>query len=204
VHEQPDGTLDGYVSYRVKQNWDFSIPGGEVRARDCIAADPEVEAALLAYLADIDLTASVTSWMRPVEDPFALRLTDWRRYKVEMVHDHLWVRILDVPAALVARRYESPGTLVLAVDDAFRPATSGRYRLEVADDGSAMCERAGDIDGDADLRLASPALGSLYLGDTAPSALARAGRLQPSSDDALAVADRVFPTTLKPYSTMGF
>ena len=130
MHEQPDGTIDGYVSYRIKQDWDFSIPGGEVRARDCVAADPEVEAALLAYLADIDLTATITSWMRPVEDPFALRLADWRRYKVEMVHDHLWVRILDVPAALSARRYESPGTLVLAVDDAFRPATSGRYRLD--------------------------------------------------------------------------
>jgi predicted acetyltransferase len=204
VHERPDGMIDGYVSYRVKQEWDFSIPGGEVRARDCISTDPEVEAAMLGYLADIDLTASVTSWMRPVEDPFARRLADWRRYKVEMVHDHLWVRILDVPAALSARTYESSGTLVLAVEDAFRPASGGRYRLEVSDNGKAACERVGDLDGDADLRLAGPALGSLYLGDCAPTALARAGRLTPASDVALARADRIFPTAIPPYSTMGF
>ena len=131
VHERDDGTVDGYVSYRVKQDWDFSVARSEVRARDCISADPEVEAALFAYLSEIDLTASITSWMRPVDDPFALRVADWRRYKVEAIHDHLWVRILDVPVALAARRYEAPGTVVLAVEDDFRPALAGRYRLEV-------------------------------------------------------------------------
>ena len=31
VHERDDGTIDGYVSYRVKQDWDFSVAGNEVR-----------------------------------------------------------------------------------------------------------------------------------------------------------------------------
>ena len=205
VHERGDGTIDGYVSYRIKQDWDFSVPRSEVRARDCIATDPEVQAALLAYLTEIDLTASITSWNRPVDDPFALRIADWRRYKVEAVHDHLWLRILDVPAALAARRYESGGSIVLAVDDAFRPALSGRYRLDVADDGSATCERLGDGDsGDADLTLGIAALGSLYLGDVSATQLSRAGRLTPGSDTALTAADRIFKTVVPPYCTMGF
>jgi predicted acetyltransferase len=205
VHERGDGTIDGYVSYRIKQDWDLSLPGGEVRLRDCISSDPEVTAALLEYVSQIDLTASVTSWNRPVEDPFALRLADWRRYRVETVHDHLWLRILDVPVALAARRYESGGALVVAVDDAFRPAVAGRYRLEVADDGIATCERVGKRDsGDADLTLGIAALGSLYLGDVSATQLARAGRLTAASDAALAAADRIFKTVVPPYCTMGF
>jgi predicted acetyltransferase len=204
VHERGDGTIDGYVSYRVKQDWDFSVPGGEVRLRDCISIDPEVTAALIAFVSEIDLTASITSWNRPVDDPFALRVADWRRYKVETVHDHLWLRVLDVPVALTARRYEGGGSLVIAVDDAFRPAVSGRYRLEVADDGSATCERVGDRDGDADITLGITGLGSLYLGDVSATQLARAGRLTASSEAALSTADRVFKTVVPPYCTMGF
>jgi predicted acetyltransferase len=203
VHERA-GVIDGYVSYRIKQDWDFSLHRSEVRTRDCVAADPEVEATLLAYLADIDLTTSVTSWARPVDDPFALRLADWRRYKVETVHDHLWARILDVPVAFSARRYDNPGTVVLAVEDAFRPAVGGRYRLTVDDDGIGTCERVGDLEGAADLRVDAPGLGSLLLGDVRPSQLVRAGRATASSPDVLTTADNIFPTATPPWSTMGF
>ena len=206
VHEDDDGRVDGYCWYRVKtQPPDAAGSRNEVQVWDLAATHPEVEAALLAYLADIDLSTSITGWFRPVDDPWPHRLADPRRYRVERVADHLHVRVVDVPAALAARTYGAPGPLVVAVDDGFRPPAGGRFRLDVADDGTAACERIGDsARGKADVRLDAAALGSLYLGDVTPSVLAAAGRLVASSADALRRADRAFRTDRAPFCTMEF
>jgi predicted acetyltransferase len=206
VHEDDDGVVDGYCWYRVKEvDTDDAVGRNEVQLWDLAAADAEVEAALLVYLAGIDLTTAVTGWVRPVDDPWPLRLADARRYRVDLVHDHLYVRLLDVPAALAARTYSAAGALVLAVDDRARPAAGGRFRLTVADDGTATCERVGGSPrGRADLRLDAAALGSLHLGGVAPSVLAAAGRLVASSPGALALADRAFLTARAPFCTQEF
>ncbi|MBA2283019.1 MAG: GNAT family N-acetyltransferase, partial [Acidimicrobiia bacterium] len=175
VHER-DGVVDGALSYRVKPASENGVARYEVKLRDVITADPEVEAELLTYAAEIDLTTTMTTFARPVDDPLPYRLVDSRRYRVDRILDHLYVRVLDVRTALTARTYEAPGSLVLDIDDPFLPAAGGRYRLEVADDGSATCERIDGGDGEAELRLDAAALGTLYLGDVAPSRLARAGR----------------------------
>ena len=107
------------------------------------------------------------------------------------------------------RRSRPAGTrrraaLVLAVEDAFRPPTAAATGSTVADDGTATCERVGDLDGgDADVTLGVAALGSLYLGDVSADPLARAGRLRPSTARS-ATADRIFTTAMPPYCTMGF
>jgi predicted acetyltransferase len=206
VHEDDTGTVDGYCWYRVKESDDEDgVARGRVKIWDLAAESPEVEAALLQYLASIDLTRSITTWTRPVDDPWPYRLADRRRYRVQLVHDHLYVRVLDVPAALSVRTYESPGALTLAVEDPFRPADGGVFRLEVSDEGKATCERVnGDGADRADLRLGATALGSLYLGDVAPSTLAAAGRLAPSDEASLRRADRIFPTARKPYCISEF
>ena len=206
LHESSAGDVDGVVHYRIKHHWgdDDAIARNEVQLGDVWAPDPEVEAALLVYLAEIDLTASVTTWARPVDDTFRLRLLDDRRYRVELIHDALYVRVLDVPAALTARSYETAGTAVLGIDDPFRPATSGRYRLET-DGDKASCERIGDLHGgDADVFLTVDTLGALYLGDVTVGQLADAGRVRSSSAEAVARVDRLFRTPRPPFCTMRF
>ena len=205
AHEDSAGAVDGYAFYRVKDEWDLNRPGGGVKLLDVCADDPEVESALLAFAADVDLTVSVETWARPLDDWWPLRLTDLRRYRVELIHEHLWVRILDVEAALSARTYEHSGEVVLGVDDPFRSATSGRYRLVVKDDGVGSCERIGSLhDGDADAFVGIDGLGALYLGDWRPSQLELGGRLRPSSDDALDRLDRVFASRRSPFCTTEF
>ncbi len=137
VHEAADGTPDGYVAYRVKEDWEGYRCRNQVRLEELAAAEPEVEATLWRYLLDIDLKETISARDRRVDDPMRFRFSDSRNYRVDEVGDHLWVRVVDVRAALEARTYESDGTLVLGVDDPFRPATSGRYRLEVGDGGAA-------------------------------------------------------------------
>jgi predicted acetyltransferase len=100
VHESRAGAADGYAAYRLKPSWtSHGIADGELVALAVVSADPEVEAALWAHLLGIDLVTRVTGTHRPVEDPLRWRLTDPRRMQVQHVLDHLWVRILDVPAA---------------------------------------------------------------------------------------------------------
>lgn len=206
VHEDDAGVVDGYCWYRVKsRDHGDAIGRREVQIWDLAATDPEVEAALLVYLAGIDLSTSITGWVRPVDDPWPLRLADSRRHRTHLVHDHLYVRVLDVAAALAARRYAAGGELTLAVEDPFRPATAGRFRLAIAGDGSATCERLADsAQGDADLRLDVAALGTLHLGDVAPSVLVAAGRLVAGSPDALALADLAFRGARAPFCTLAF
>ncbi len=43
--------------------------------------------------------------------------------------DNLWVRIIDLPAALTRRAYAGPVDVVLEVTDELLPANAGRWRL---------------------------------------------------------------------------
>ena len=83
---------------------------------------------------------SVELSVRPVDDHLRLRLNDFRRYRVRRMNDWLWVRLVDISAALSARSYTTEDTVTIEVDDGFRPANSGVYRIESGPDG-AVCER---------------------------------------------------------------
>jgi len=87
--------------------------------------------------------------------------------------DGLWVRVMDVPAALEARSYDHDGVVDFALADVTRPQASGTYRLEVSN-GEAHCERVTE---DGDLALDIDVLGSLYLGGGDAMAMFSAGRI---------------------------
>ena len=201
LHESEPGRPDGYAAYRIKPSWtDHGLPAGEVQAVAVVSADPEVEAALWEHLLAVDLAATLVGQHRPVEDPFRWRLADPRRLQVQHVGDHLWVRILDVPAALEARRYAVEGSVVLEVTDGFRPANSGRYRLD-GSPGAARCRRTEEP---ADVALGVADLGALYLGGVRPSTLARAGRVEERRPGALASLDLLVSWHASPWCTTAF
>ncbi|HZK49320.1 MAG TPA: hypothetical protein VFD74_06955, partial [Thermoleophilia bacterium] len=157
VHRGDDGSADGYVSYRVKSDWVGGIPDSTLIVHDVLAPGPEVYAALWRYCLDVDLVATVSTVWAPVDEPLRWLLADPRRLRVNRLNDGLWLRILDVPAALAAREYggghgggrgesgdgaqgrAGGDALVLDIADAFRPATAGRYLLEAGPDGAACC-----------------------------------------------------------------
>lgn len=200
VHESAKGRADGYVSYRVKNEWRAGLPANEVQVRDLVADDPDVYAATWRYLLDIDLAGAITAWGRPVDEPLRWLLHDPRRLKTMMQADFLWARIVDVPAALSERRYTVPGDLVLEVVDDFLGVGTGRVALSGAPDG-ATCKATKKK---ADLALSIADLGAIYLGGHSASALARAGRIEEKSKGALARADAMFTTHPAPYCRTGF
>ena len=127
-------------------------------------------------------------------------MADPRRLRTTALFDHLWVRVLDVPAALSARRYPTDARLVVEVHDPFRPSGEGRFLVEGGPDG-ASCRPTGDA---ADLALGAPELGALYLGGVAATTLARAGRVDERTAGALRVADAFFTSTPAPWCCTPF
>ena len=174
----------GYALYRSTPRWeeDTVLPDGVIDVWELIAADPAAGAALWRDLLSRDLVGSVTADLRPADDPLLYQLHDSRRARVHLV-DNLWVRIIDLPAALARRAYSSPVDVVVEVTDELRPANAGRWRLRAAGPGGAAgvggaaggaadCARTDDP---ADIALDVRELGAAYLGGTRLAALAAAG-----------------------------
>lgn len=158
--------------------------------------------ALWELLLDFDLIRRVVAVARPADEPLRWMLEDPRAMRVTRQTDNFWVRLLDLPAALEARRYEADGTLVLEItEDVMCPANAGRWRLSVSG-GAASCAPAGGAA--PDLTAEVQALGSLYLGGMSASLLASAGRLRQHRDGAVGLLARLLRTDPPPFNAIGF
>lgn len=190
LHRSPDGEVDGAVVFKVADgaSWD---DGATLRVHDLLAVDDAVEAALVRFLCEVDFITSVELFDLPPDWSLPWFLTDARAVTSGPVRDGFYVRLHDVPAALSARRYPVPGALVLDVADA-QGQVAGRYRLAVADDGTATCERAEGEE--PDLALDAAGLASLWLGGGSPSvaSLVAAGRARPGHPAAVGRAHALF------------
>jgi predicted acetyltransferase len=202
IHESASGEPDAYVRYRVKETWDQTVRGNRLIIVEAVGTSPEAEAPLWRYLFEIDLIHTAQAFMRPLDDWLRWRLVDPRSYRITELDDFVWVRLVDVGAALEARRYAVDGSVTFAVDDPFRPANSGTWVLEGGPAG-ASCRRA-DATVDADIALDVRDLGATYLGGVKFASLAEAGRVEERTAGALARADAMLNTTPLPFCRTGF
>jgi predicted acetyltransferase len=200
VYESEPGRVDGWVGYRIEERWPGGLPANLVRVGALHGLTPEADAALWRYCLDLDLAATVRLRDRPLDEPIRWRLADPRRLRTVHVGDQLWLRLLDLPAALAARRYAAAGELVLEVTDTLRPANQGRFRLEGGPDG-ADCRPTADR---ADLALDVADLGAAYLGGARLATMARAGRVAELTPGALLRADAMLASDPAPWSTTHF
>ncbi|WP_434589463.1 GNAT family N-acetyltransferase [Streptomyces sp. A5-4] len=200
VLAERDGEVVGYARYQVKPDWEWSGPEGAVLLRDCEALDPAAYAALWRFLFDIDLTSTLRTRNRPVDDSWQQLVSDIRRCNVR-VRDSLYVRLVDVGAALEARTYQAPVDVVFEVTDAFCPWNEGRWRLTGDAKGGASCKRT---DEPVDLALSVRELGAAYLGGTSLTSLAGAGRVAERRHGALAAASVAFGSDVAPWLPHGF
>lgn len=200
VHESELGEPDGFVAYRYKEKWEHGNPASTAVVWDLFGDTPEVEAALFRYLLDLDLVGRVRFGNRPVDDHLRHRLANPRRYAVNGLTDHLWVRLVDVATALPLRRYTADGSVVLRVHDRFRPQNEGTYLLEGGPDG-AICAHTQEA---PDVELSVDALGAAFLGGVSFASLATAGRAVERRAGGLRRADAMFLTDVPPYCRSGF
>ena len=181
-----DGHISGMCTYRIRNS--------QVLVVFLLGEDAEVEAELWQFCFSIDLMSEIQAFARPLDDPLPWRLEDVRRLR-RTRNDHMWLRLIDVEAALEARQYDSEGTVTLRVSDDFCAWNDGVYRLE-AGPGGAVCVASEES---PDLHLTVADLAAVYMGGESFSTLARAGRLRADDKSATTLADRMFRTERAPW-----
>lgn len=198
VHET-DGVADAYAVYKIRHEWPGSVPRLELTVWDLMATTPRAYADMWRFVLDLDLVQSVKAWGRPADEPLLHLLAEPRRLRLTL-KDGLWVRLVDVAAALAARSYAGVGRVALEVRDRFCAWNEGRYALETAPEGAA-CART---DLAPEIACDVNALGAVYLGGATFRQLWRAGQVQELEPGALARADALFGSDPAPWCPFVF
>ncbi|MEU8340779.1 GNAT family N-acetyltransferase [Spirillospora sp. NPDC048832] len=182
----------GYAVYRAAGN-------GTIRVVDLVADTPRIEAALWRFLASIDLTSRVHAPSRPVDDLLPYMAADPDQVSVKEDYGALWLRLIDVPAALRARSWAAEDAFVLEVEDDRLPANAGRWRLTTGP--APSCEPTADP---PDLAMTAADLASVYLGGASPRTLARVGAITERTEGAAARLAAALTVPLAPYLNDNF
>jgi predicted acetyltransferase len=178
-----EGETQGYAIYRTHFSFEGGLPASRLVALEALGRTPEATAAIWRFLLDVDWMSVAEVPLAPPDHPLFLLLALPRRARYRM-GDGLWVRLVDLAAALSGRLYGEGGPLVLEVRDAVCDWNDGRWKLE---DG--VCERT---DADPDLALDVSVLGSAYLGAVSFTQLQQALRVEELREGAVTRADALF------------
>jgi predicted acetyltransferase len=185
-----DGRDAGYALYRMRMSWEAGSSTGSVEVIEAMADSPDATRELWRFLLGLDWVATVKAHLLPVDHPLFHLLVYPRRMQFR-VGDALWVRLVDVERALAGRSYLGEGSTTFELVDDFCPWNAGVWTVS-----AGGVERGG---GKPELRLDVQALASVYLGGFTLTELARAVRVQELRDGALARADALFATAVRPW-----
>jgi len=189
-----EGEPAGYATYRVKEKWEEGTPRGELRVTEAFAVSPEATAEIWRYLFGVDLVSRVKSGRIDPAWALALMVTDARRLHLSLA-EGLWLRLVDLEAALRARSFAEGEPVVLEVEDGLFDRNAGRW---------VVGPEPGRTDGEADLALHVADLASPYLGAFTFEQLAAAGRVRELRAGGIARATRLFATPVPPWCPEGF
>jgi predicted acetyltransferase len=178
-----DGEPLAYAIYRTHFSFDGGSASSRLSVREALGTTPQATAGIWRFLLDVDWMGSVEVHLAPPDHPLFLLLATPRRMRYRM-GDGLWLRVVDVPAALGGRTYGEAVPLVFEVRDAVCDWNDGRWKLE-----GGTCERTHD---EPDLALDVSALGSAYLGAGSFRQLGEAGRADERTSGAIERADALF------------
>jgi len=191
-----DGRPVGYALYRIKLEFEDAVNKSQVKVVEAIGDSPAATRELWRYLLAIDWVDEIHADLLAPDHPLFLlvqrpNLLGWK------VFDGLWLRLVDVGAALAARAAATDGRVTFDVcADPVVPDNVGVWSVE---DGVARRSR-----GRADVRLDVQALASAYLGGFTFAELARAGRVEEVARGGVARADALYRVDAKPWCPENF
>ena len=185
-----DGRPEAYALYRLNFSARNMVSETTLEIGEAFGTSPRALAAIWRYLLGIDWIARIEASWLALDHPLFLWLHEPRRMRFTVL-EALWVRLVDVGAALDARAFEE-GSVVLDVRDEFCPWNTARWQIRA---GAATRTTA-----EADVVLGVAELGSVYLGGFTFEQLLRAGRVEESKPDGVTRADALFKTPRLPWS----
>ncbi|MDR3107270.1 MAG: sterol carrier protein domain-containing protein, partial [Bifidobacteriaceae bacterium] len=184
----------GYALVWRDGKWDGHLPASTATVREFQAVDAASAYALWRTLVNLDLQRTIVTPLLAIDDPLFGWLEDWRAASPRW-QDAEHLRIVDLPAALGARRYSAPIDLRLAVTDDLLEANAGLWRLRGGPEGAQVtritaANRSARLA--ADLTLDIRQLGSLYLGGIKAVGLVDAGLITEHRAGAAEAIGRAF------------
>jgi len=185
-----EGKPAGYARYRHRTEFIEGRSNSTLEVSEAIGIDTAATAEVWRYLFDIDLMAQIHVEYMPIDHPLFFLLAEPRRLRLR-AQDGIWLRLVDVEAALRARSYAAGEQLVLEIADSFCPWNEGCYRIEEGEVSRAKSE--------ADLRLDVRELATVFMGGFSFAQLLRAGLVEELRPGGIACADRLFATPVAPW-----
>jgi predicted acetyltransferase len=185
-----DGVPVAYALYRVNPAFERGSSSGHVFVVEAMGVSPLATHAIWRFLLEIDWLPRLTAIFLSVDHPLVLSLAAPRRLNF-LVREGLWVRLIDIAAALSARGYATDDRVVIEVTDEFCPWNAGRWRV-----ARGGMERTG---AEADLACDIRSLGCVYLGGFTFAQLARSLRVTELRPGAIARADAMFYSDRAPW-----
>ena len=202
VARNAEGRVDGYAVWRANDgDWFLQPDQAQATIDEVLAATDDAYRALWHYLINLDLVRILLLQGYAVDEPLEWLLSDGRAAQRTWIGDNEWLRLLDVPAALSARRYATADRLVLDVVDRDGGWAQGRYTL---DGGPAHAECRATPAATADLRLSQRALAGIYLGGATVRAQQLAGLVDEETPGAAARLEAMFWTAQQPWNATPF
>jgi predicted acetyltransferase len=183
-----DGSLEAYALYRLNFGVQNMVTQTTLEIGEALGTSPRALAAIWRYLLAIDWVAKIEASWLPLDHPLLLWAREPRRLGFSVV-EAVWVRLIDVGAALSARSL-GEGSVVLDVRDEFCPWNQARWSVR---DGAVERTTV-----EADLVLGVSELGSVYLGGFTFDQLLRAGRIEEAKPGGALRADEIFRTPRQP------
>ncbi len=195
-----DGADVGFALFRRTHKWERGRPSGELSI-PFLVGDAAARLVLLRRLLDFDLIGTVKVHGVGADDPLLLWAGGPRSASDVATYDSLWIRLVDLPAALSARTWSARCDVVIEVSDPAAPWNDGCWRVIVDEHGAATVVRSVEP---ADLRLPVSALGGAYVGGGNLVALQRAGLVLERRRGAVAELWRALRSDVAPSAAVGF
>jgi len=175
-----------YALYRINLT---GIDSGELRVVEALADSVEGTREIWRFLLEIDRIKVISAFSLPVDHPLILMLEEPRKMNMRIA-DSLWIRIVDLKAALNGRAL-GEGSVLVQITDSLLPHNEGVWKI--GREGVVRVSTAPEILVDIS------DLGSVYLSGFTFTELAGAGRAQERVPGAIRRADRVFSWDCKPW-----
>ncbi|CAL4860161.1 GNAT family N-acetyltransferase [Microbacterium sp. MM2322] len=190
-YRSPEGEVEGVAIYSIAED-DDDWSASTATVSRVVAATDAAYAGLWRFLLSLDLVGTVRASELSLDEPLWWMLDNKRAARIH-TKDHHYLRILDVPATLEARRYDVDDVIALEVTDplgiadgTFVLSAGGAPGVDVVDEPPL---------GIPLVRVGVAELSAMILGGVSPVTLARAGRIE--TDDPHRIA-RVFASTTSP------
>ncbi|MET0864864.1 MAG: GNAT family N-acetyltransferase [Nakamurella sp.] len=189
---------DGFVSYRIKLDWNDRGPNGTLILDEICAGTPVAFASLWRFLLDLELCREITYRSGWIDDPVQDLLLDPRTL-ASKPHDHVWLRIVDLDRTVDLRSYSASARVVVELRDDFCPWNAGVWLFELGPDGGRV-SRSTD---EPQVQLDTTDLAACFVGGTPLGRLVAGGRVN-GETSALLQLGAALATPVAPWCPEGF